>query len=192
MGGMADPGSSPRGGPAPSTVTPTRAFGVRNTRMATLDDVYRKYGETSEAAQLLETDLGNLLLAHKCIDAGLLENPDADTATAIYRQINKQTLGQLIRSLGSISDSDLVLDQLLSVALASRNRLTHSFFLQHNFRRNSDHGCETMLRDLEVIHDDLLVALKAVSLLSGVDLEKLAEEQDGDPLPTHHLPLLPE
>jgi hypothetical protein len=31
------------------------------TLMPTLDDVFRKFGETAEAAQLLETELGNLL-----------------------------------------------------------------------------------------------------------------------------------
>jgi hypothetical protein len=30
--------------------------------MTSLDDVYRKFGETAEAAQLLETELGNILL----------------------------------------------------------------------------------------------------------------------------------
>ena len=30
--------------------------------MPTLDDVYRKFGEASEAAQLLETELGTMLL----------------------------------------------------------------------------------------------------------------------------------
>ena len=52
--------------------------------MPTLDDVYRKFGEASEAAQLLETELGTLLLVHKCTDAGLLENPDPSRATPIY------------------------------------------------------------------------------------------------------------
>ena len=33
--------------------------------MPTLDEVYRKFGEASEAAQLVETDLGNLFLMHK-------------------------------------------------------------------------------------------------------------------------------
>ena len=70
--------------------------------MPTLDEVYRKFGQVSEAAQLLETELGNLLLTHKCIDAGLLEHPNAIRATAIYDRINKQTLGALVRSLGSI------------------------------------------------------------------------------------------
>ena len=161
----------------------------RDTQMPTLDDVYRKFGEVSEAAQLLETQLGNLLLAHKCIDAGLLENPDPSRATAIYDRINKQTLGQLRRSLGRVGASIGGLEQLLSDALVSRNRLAHSFYLKHNFRRNSDDGREVMLRDLEAIHQDLLAAYKAVLLLSGVDLEKLVADHCDGGLSIGHLPV---
>ena len=157
------------------------------TQMPTLDEVYRKFGEVSEAAQLVETQLGNLLLTHKCIDAGLLEHSDPNKATAIYDQIKRQTLGKLIRSVGPIGDSIGDLEQLLSDALDSRNRLTHSFYLQHNFRRNSDDGRNVMLHDLEAIHDDLLEAYKAILLLSGVDLDKLVTELGDIPLPTGHL-----
>ena len=130
-----------------------------------------------------------MLLEHKCIDAGLLEHPDSTRATAIYNEINKQTLGQLIRSLGPIGDSIEDLEQLLTDALTSRNRLTHSFYLQHNLRRNSDDGCGMMLGDLEVIHGVLLEAYKAALLVSGVDLEKLVEEFGDRPLPTGYLPI---
>ena len=156
--------------------------------MPTLDDVYRKFGEASEAAQLLETGLGTLLLVHKCIDAGLFENPDPSRATAIYDQINKRTLGRLIRSLGKVGASTVGLEQLLSDALVSRNRLVHSFYLEHNLRRNSDDGREVMLSDLEAIHENLLDAFKAVMLLSGVDLEKLVAAQGDGALPSRHLP----
>ena len=157
--------------------------------MPTLDDVYRKFGEASEAAQLLETELGTLLLDHKCIDAGLLENPDPNRATAIYKQINKQTLGSLIRSLGVVGASIVDLEQLLNDALVSRNRLAHAFYLKHNLRRNSDDGREVMLRDLETIHENLLRAYKAVLLFSGVDLEKLVAEYGDSALPSGHLPI---
>ena len=157
--------------------------------MATLDEVYRKFGEVSEAAQLLETELGNLLLTHKCIDGGLLEHPNAIRAIAIYARINKQTLGALVRSLGSIVDSIDDLEKLLSDAVASRNRLTHSFYLQHNFRRNSHDGRDVMLCDLEAIHEELLEAYKTVLLLSGVDLDKLVAEPGEIPLPTGYLPI---
>ena len=156
--------------------------------MAKLDEVYRKFGEVSEAAQLLETELGNLLLRHEFIDADLVEHPNPNRATTIYDQVNKRTLGRLIRSLGPIGDSIEGLEQLLSNALASRNRLTHSFYLQHNFRRNSDDGRDVMLRDLEAIHDDLLEAYKAILRLSGIDLEKLMESGDTT-LPSGYLPI---
>ena len=157
--------------------------------MATLDDVYRKYGEASEAAQLLETQLGNLLLSQECIEAGLLEDPDLDRATAIHKRVTKQTLGRLIQSVGTITESNVDLPGLLRDALTSRNRLAHSFFLQHNFRRNSARGRETMLRDLEVIHNTLLEAYDAALLLSGVDIEKLVAEHGDRQLPTGHLPI---
>ena len=157
--------------------------------MTTLDEVYRKFGEVFEAAQLLETELGNVLIRHECIDAGLLDQSNPNKATAIFDKINDQTLGKLIRSLGSIGDSNEELEQLLRDALASRNRLTHSFYLQHNFRRNSDDGRDVMLHDLEVIHDNFLEAYKAILLLSGVDLDKLVTELDDTPLPTDHFPV---
>ena len=42
-----------------------------------------------------------------------------------------------------------------------------------------------MLDDLESIHETLLVAYKAVMLLSGVDLDQLSATS----LPTKHLPI---
>ena len=157
--------------------------------MPTLDDVYRKFGETFEAAQLLETELGTLLVDQKCIDAGLLRNPDPCRATEIYNHVNEQTLGRLIRSLRAAGHSTVALEQVLNDALASRNRLAHSFYLQHNFRRNSHNGRDVMLRDLEVIHKNLLEAYKAVLLLSGIDLEKLILEHDDNELSIGHLPI---
>jgi hypothetical protein len=40
--------------------------------MPTLDDVYRKFGEVSEAAQLLETELGTALLFFGVASEGLI------------------------------------------------------------------------------------------------------------------------
>ena len=157
--------------------------------MTTLDEVYRKFGEVYEAVQLLEPDLGNVLITHRCIDAGLLENPDAEKATSIYRQINHKTLGRLAESFLSTTDYDANLEQLLNEATLSRNRLTHSFYLQHNFRRNSEEGRALMWDDLEDIHETILAAIKAISRLSGIDLDKLTEETENFALPTEHLPI---
>lgn len=157
--------------------------------MPTLDDVYRKFGEASEAAQLLETELGNILLKHHCITASLNEILDQERATEIYRQINKHTLGQLIKALNLNTTSSSQLQQLLSQALTVRNRLAHSFYLSHNYRRNSVDGCAIMMKDLESIHDNLVEAYKAVMRLSGLDLDKLVAEHGNAPQPTGHLPI---
>ena len=152
--------------------------------MPSLDDVYRKFGETSEAAQLLETELGNILLLVGAIEKNLIEQKDGIIASALYGKINRQTLGQLIRNLKS-SESIEHLEDLLNNALKERNRLMHSFYRRHNFRRNSEDGRAKMIEDLEQIHDVLIEAYKAIALLSGIDLEKVVIDQH----PIGHVPI---
>jgi hypothetical protein len=150
--------------------------------MPTLDDVYRKFGAASEAAQLLETQLGTMVLITRGSDAGLFESANPHAARKLYDQVNKDTLGQLLRQASGLHDD---LDQaadLLTRALAERNRLAHSFFRQHNFRRNSDSGRALMLQDLESLHDTLLEAYKLVMRVSGIDLGKIVMGE----LPTIH------
>lgn len=153
--------------------------------MPTLDDVYRKFGETAEAAQLLETELGTLLLLSLGERECLIGAPNPKRATELFDSVNRNTLGQLLKSLENTSQSLDALEALFAKALQERNRLSHAFYRRHNFRRNSDEGRELMMRDLDSIHDALLNAYKAVMLLSGVDLDALAGvEHIG---PTRHL-----
>jgi hypothetical protein len=154
--------------------------------LSTLDDVYRKFGDVSEAAQLLETELGTMLLFEEFVQADLLTEPDKKRAAAILGRIDRRTLGQLVKNLNDKSQSLVQLDDLLSRALEERNRLSHSFYRQHNFRRNFAEGRAIMMKDLESIHQTLPDAYKAVMLLSGVDLE--AEVAAGRVyLPTRHV-----
>lgn len=153
--------------------------------MPSLDDVYRKYGEASEAAQLLETALGNILVMVGAVDQGLIDAPDEKTATALYDRINRQTLGQLLKGLRKSSESVDHIEELFVKALKARNKLAHSFYRQHNFRRNSEDGRRKMFQDLEHIHHDLLEAYKAVVRLSGIDLDKIVIAQ----LPSGHVPI---
>ena len=157
--------------------------------MLTLDDVYRKFGETSEAAQLLETELGTMLLEMTAIEADLINSPDSERATEIYKKINRHTLGQLIKKLGKKTNDVEHLESLLHQALATRNKLAHSFYLQHNLRRNSEEGRAIMMNDLEGMHEQLLNAYKAVMLLQSIDLEKLTAEQGGPAQPSGYFKL---
>jgi hypothetical protein len=157
----------------------------------TLDDVYRKFGEVSEAAQLVETELGTMLLLFGVVDEGLIAptlEVDGKGATELLGRINRQTLGQLIGNTKRHTEALDQLEPLLSTALEERNRLSHQFYRQHNFRRNSDEGRSLMLDDLESIHTTLIEALKALNLLSGIDLDALVDA--GVALaPTSHVPI---
>ena len=153
--------------------------------MPTLDDVYRKFGEASEAAQLLETELGNILIKIGVAEENLLGEPNPELASALFKKINRQTLGQLLKNVSSSSESVGHLEALLSRALTERNRLSHSFYRRHNFRRNSEEGRALMLKDLGSIHDTLLEAYKAVMVLSGIDLDSIVIGQ----LPKQHVPI---
>lgn len=139
-----------------------------------LDEVYRKFGETAEAAQLLETELGNMLMMARCMDEGLLENQNPTRAADILNSVNRHTLSQLLKNLNNHTPLD-ALDTLLVKARDQRNRLSHSFYREHNFRRNSDDGRALMLADLETIHSALLDAYKAVMALGGIDLDEATE-----------------
>src|ERR1700754_360511 len=101
----------------------------------TLDDVYRKFGEASEAAQLLETELGNILFLEQSIAENLIGG-DGKRASEILTVVNRQTLGTLIKNAKANQSTDEIAE-LLEAALKQRNRLSHSFYRQHNFRRNS-------------------------------------------------------
>lgn len=153
--------------------------------MPTLDDIYHKFGFASEAAQLLETQLGNMLFAASAIEGGLLAAPDVARAEDLISSVNRHTLGQLLKSLRKSHEPIDNLEALLTRALAERNRLVHSFYREHNFRKNSEEGRALMMIDLECIHDVLLEAYTAVLRLSGVDLA----DSEGCDIPTRHLPI---
>jgi hypothetical protein len=153
--------------------------------MSSLDDVYRKFGEASEAAQLLETELGTILLEIHAVESDLLSGERRDEAADILTRINKSTLGQMLKAIGEKTPSLEHAAALFAEALAERNRLSHSFFRRHNFRRNSPEGCATMLADLESIHRTLLEAYKVALAVSGIDLDSVRLPD----LPKRHLRL---
>jgi len=151
----------------------------------TLDDVYRKFGETAEAAQLLETELGTVLINEQAADEDL-SGGDGIRATVIMRSIDRQTLGGLIRKAKSGHTVEEI-KALLDAALKARNRLMHAFYRNHNLRKFSGAGRIVMMQDLEDINETIFRAYKALMLLGGTDLEALAKEPFIPP--TGHLPI---
>lgn len=156
--------------------------------MPSIEDVYAKFGEAAEAAQLLETELGNILLAEAVNQHGFAKVRNKALAKKIIGEIDRKSLGQLISSVRkSVPPPDHLAEEL-SIALEERNRLNHSFYREHNFRRNSEEGRAVMVADLQVIHDRILRAYVSVMVLSGVDITT-----DSLTLtPTTYLPLKPQ
>jgi hypothetical protein len=141
--------------------------------MATIEQVHQQFGNASEAAQLLETQLGTMMLAHHVHKENLIDVKNPTRARELLNEINKHTLGQLLRKLHKSGLTFKPLEEQLEKALDERNRLSHHFFRHHNLRRNSDVGRDIMLKDLTGIHDLLLEAYKQVMLLDGIDLDAL-------------------
>lgn len=156
-----------------------------STPMPTIQDVYAKFGEVAEAAQLLETELGNLLWLADIVEHNLLDEPDPELAMNLIDEINRKTLGKLIRATKAKAPLPPNVEQLLVQALDERNRLSHSFYRQHNFRQNSEDGRTIMLEDLRKIHECVWEAYKATLLLSGIDISKILLLRP----PTKHLPI---
>lgn len=151
--------------------------------MPDLEDVYQKFGFVAEAAQLVETEMGTLLLWKEGMDADLIDKPNPELARTIHDKLNRHTLGQLIKKSKKLDEPIDKIESILIKTLKERNRLFHSFYRQHNFRRNSSDGCQIMLDDLENIHDTILDAYTKLLLLSGIDIE----DMKNDELPTGHV-----
>lgn len=158
--------------------------------MTTLEDVYCKFGVTAEAAQLLELQLGNMLLEINAEAEDLFTFVNDERAMKIVGKVNSYTLGQLLLHLRKSPDLLTSLECQLNHALSERNRLSHHFFRQHNLRRNSDEGCAVMLCDLEAIHIVLLNTFRSLNQLCGVNLENVInafQTPQGLLLPSQHL-----
>ena len=97
-------------------------------------------------------------------------------------RIESSALGQILRQLSSAGKLSSRAPELFAAALAERNRLAHSFYRQHNFRRNTDDGRAVMIADLDSIHSTLLDAYKAALAVSGIDLDSIVID-----LPTKHV-----
>ena len=156
-----------------------------NLPMPTLEDVFAKFGLTAEAGQLLETELGNLLISDAVKLHGFDKIQNKVLARKILEEIDRKTLGQLIHALRKRRAIPPEFEEELEIALSERNRLNHAFYMEHNIRKNSEEGRQLMIADLEVIHDRIFRAYLSASKLSDIEISPEALEK----AKTGHLPL---
>ena len=154
--------------------------------MATREQLYAKYGETAEAAQLFETDLGTLLLCVRGLEQGWHAEPDAEAATKLLHDIDRSTLGQLLAKLRVSFIFDEALTDQFASALKARNRLNHGFYERHNFAIQTNEGRDVMLADLSALHEELFNAWRMADRISTAFTEAFAHarsEETGAPKP---------
>lgn len=131
--------------------------------MATRDELYAKFGITAEAAQLFEVELGTLILCARAIEQGWIFEADSAKARKLLGDIDRSTLGHLLRSLKKCVELDDALADRFGSALQTRNRLFHRFYESHNFKIQTDEGRDAMIADLEAMHTELFNAWQIAS-----------------------------
>lgn len=145
--------------------------------MATREEVYGKFGITAEAGQLFETELGTLLLSAKGMADGWHITPDVKAGRKLAADIDRHTLGQMLKRVKTMVTFEEGLDLLLISALKARNRLNHGFYERHNFRIDTDEGRDLMMDDLEILHTELFDAWRLVSAMTETTLAFLVDQQ---------------
>jgi hypothetical protein len=126
--------------------------------MATREDVYAKFGIAAEAAQLLETALGTVLLGLQASKQGWHLSPKPEEAWAFLDRVEKSTLGSLLHGVRVHATFEGDLPDVFFAALKTRNRLMHGFYERHATNIQTDEGRDEMLADLEEMHTKLFNA----------------------------------
>lgn len=135
--------------------------------MASRDQVYHKFGITAEAAQLLETSLGTLLLGIQGLQQGWVAVPRPGEAAAALDRIEKRTLGALLKELEKLVTFEGDLPAFFLSALKTRNKLMHGFYERHNFKMLTEQGRDAMLTDLEEMHSELFRAWRVAEAMTN-------------------------
>lgn len=126
-------------------------------------ELYAKFGVAAEVAQLFETELGTLLLMQRALSKGWHVVPDGEAARVRLEEIDRMTLGRMLRELEKHVEVAAEVKDIFSVGLDARNRLTHGFFEGHNYAIQTENGREKMGHALEDIHGKIFRAWRTAS-----------------------------
>ncbi len=148
--------------------------------MASREQVYAKFGITAEAAQLLETELGTLLLAQCGLENRLWDKAKCLEAAFTLQEINESTLGRVLRKIKEKSEVPTDLETALGEGLQIRNRLCHSFYRDHGTRMQTDEGRDLMIADLEKMHQKLFHAYQLADAMSTFAVQFVLQLKNKD------------
>lgn len=152
------------------------------TRMEGLEDfpedqlrLYAEFGIAAEKAQVLEFEAGNVALSFVALFVGTDRIGPEESALfrSLVDDVNRQTLGALLRSIKRMANFDDSLLTIVDEALERRNYLAHRFFPSHNYALFDKAGRQAMIEELEAIQATLDRAHRALSAISAL-LTKMA------------------
>ncbi|PCJ29302.1 MAG: hypothetical protein COA99_19575 [Moraxellaceae bacterium] len=144
-----------------------------------LHELYADFGMAAEKAQVLEIEAGNVVLSFVSmfVDPKTISSEDKVVYKKLVDEVDRKTLGNLLRKIRNIVEFDPSYEEVISEALRKRNYLVHGFFKTHNFAIFDETGQIEMRKELSDISKQMDVAhrhLAAISLL----LEKLAGREE--------------
>ena len=137
--------------------------------------LYAEFGITAEKAQVLEFEAGNVALSFVALFVDTKRIGPGETAMfrGLVDDVNRQTLGALLRSLKRMANFDDSLLTIVDEALERRNYLAHRFFPSHNYALFDRAGRRAMIEELKDIQAKLDRAHRALSAISSL-LNKMA------------------
>lgn len=145
--------------------------------MATRKDLYAKFGETAEAAQLFETASGTVLLGLKGKENNWHLSPDPAVGKAFLNSVEKSTLGHLLKQIDPHIQITGDMPDIFKTGVEVRNRLFHGFYERHNFKIQTDEGRDVMIKDLEQMHNQLVSSWQAMEQIGDALWDLIKEDK---------------
>jgi len=152
-----------------------------------LYELYAEYGIAAEKAQVLETEAGNVAIAFVTLLVGIDELDDKKKKfySNLVKDVNRKTLGNLLKHIKTIVDFDEKGIEIIDEALKQRNYLAHHYFRVHNFaifraddRKKMVQELKEIQKKLDMAHANLISIsslLEKLSCLDLPDVEKLVK-----------------
>jgi hypothetical protein len=141
--------------------------------------LYTEFGIAAEKAQVLEVEAGNVALSFIAlfVDTKKIGDEEREMFRSIVDDVNRKTLGALLKSIKTWANFDDSLLEIIDEALERRNYLTHRFFPTHNFAIFNESGRLAMIEELKGIQTKLDSAHRSLAAISSV-LTKFAGRND--------------
>jgi hypothetical protein len=144
-----------------------------------LHQLYAEFGMAAERAQVLELEAGNVILSFVAltVDPEKISAADKVGYKKLVDEVDRKTLGNLLRHIRKIVEFDSSSEEIISEALSKRNYLVHGFFKKHNFSIYKESGQKIMRSELSEISKQMDIAHMHLTSISQL-LEKVAGRDD--------------